>query len=295
MQKGNGNIAGNADGHAHYDEQDNGKDDELDAGGAMMLDAFCKRVLGPDHNLERCERLDLHRGPSRSGQALPSQALTSLAGIEVCRNLVHLDLSGHSISALEHRHFAGLRLLEHLDMSRNGITVLDASSLSCMPALRRLLLSGNRIEALPSAIGSLQKLELIDLSGNRLKSLSEINALSSLRRLSVLSCKSNPFTGQSSYRAYTISKLKGLKRLDGKAVTSKQRAGRGDSKGTRAIELQALGEENQRLRTELSAKSEMLERRDTAWMQTKEELSRLQQDVAFFKIDNSSVCSRSAV
>ena len=87
--------------------------------------------------------------------------IETLEGLELCQNLIYLDLSRNCITNLAE--LSNLFLIEELILADNNISYIDA--LSCMSALRVLDLSNNNIDDL-TPILHLNKLEFIDVSDN---------------------------------------------------------------------------------------------------------------------------------
>ncbi|XP_062922001.1 leucine-rich repeat-containing protein 28 [Mobula hypostoma] len=78
----------------------------------------------------------------------------------------------------------GSRHLEHLYMKMNSLTTLPENLGQKLPNLIELYLHSNNIEAVPEAIGTLVKLQTLDLSNNALAILCpEVGQLRSLRHL----------------------------------------------------------------------------------------------------------------
>jgi Leucine-rich repeat (LRR) protein len=134
-----------------------------------FYDAFRIRIYGntktqiPFYYFDDVDEIEL----SESG-------IDSLAGIEMCKHAVVVDLSGNQISDLSE--LWGLGLIEELNLSGNQIGLIDA--LSNLSNLRQLDLSGNKISDI-SPLFELGKLEAVNLSGNPINS-SQIEELKEL-------------------------------------------------------------------------------------------------------------------
>ncbi|XP_055031435.2 leucine-rich repeat-containing protein 28 isoform X1 [Misgurnus anguillicaudatus] len=78
----------------------------------------------------------------------------------------------------------GLQFLERLYMKRNSLTTLPENLAQKLPNLIELYLHSNNIASIPQAIGSLVKLQSLDLSDNALQIICpEIGQMRSLRHL----------------------------------------------------------------------------------------------------------------
>ncbi|KAG8440708.1 hypothetical protein GDO86_006454 [Hymenochirus boettgeri] len=113
---------------------------------------------------------------------------------ELCHTISVARLERHKNLFLNYRnlnHFPlellkdeGLQYLERLYMKRNSLTTLPENLAQKLPNLVELYLHSNNIVFVPEAIGSLVKLQSLDLSNNALEILCpEIGSLKSLRHL----------------------------------------------------------------------------------------------------------------
>lgn len=92
------------------------------------------------------------------------------------RNLQHFPLEFHRKMRLQY--------LERLYMKRNSLTTLPENLAQKLPNLVELYLHSNNIVVVPEAIGSLVKLQCLDLSDNALEIVCpEIGRLRALRHL----------------------------------------------------------------------------------------------------------------
>jgi len=135
--------------------------------------------------------------------------------------LYELDLRGNKIGAIENLG-ATENQFDSIDLSDNAIVRLEG--FPRLLRLKMLLLSNNRIakvaRGLEDSIGSL---ETLILTNNRIADLKDLDPLSSLPKLTMLSLTGNPVATKPQYRLYTISKLPKLKVLDFKKVKQKER------------------------------------------------------------------------
>lgn len=238
------------------------------------------------------------------------RALKSLHALTEFVNLVQLDVANNTLTSLDGIEcFVGL---ERLCCSRNHLKRID-SALCSVRTLRYLDLSGNFVAHIPKRIAGLELLETLNLSGNSLSSLKEVDVLSTLTNLQVLTLSANPFCKLPSYRDYVVCKVPSLETLDdvtitlparekshkrfSKALFSKDARLREvglahESEQNRLREAQsALEAENLRLKGELQVKSKLLQNKSRAWSTATEQLLQLQQEVAMLNIDRrSSVC-----
>ncbi|XP_029430446.1 leucine-rich repeat-containing protein 28 isoform X1 [Rhinatrema bivittatum] len=113
---------------------------------------------------------------------------------ELCKTISVAKLEKHKNLFLNYRnlnHFPlellkdeGLQFLERLYMKRNSLTTLPENLAQKLPNLVELYLHSNNIVVIPEAIGSLVKLQSLDLSDNALEIVCpEIGRLKSLRHL----------------------------------------------------------------------------------------------------------------
>ncbi|XP_025857459.1 leucine-rich repeat-containing protein 28 isoform X3 [Vulpes vulpes] len=113
---------------------------------------------------------------------------------ELCKTISVARLEKHKNLFLNYRnlhHFPlellkdeGLQYLERLYMKRNSLTTLPENLAQKLPNLVELYLHSNNIVVVPEAIGSLVKLQCLDLSDNALQIVCpEIGRLRALRHL----------------------------------------------------------------------------------------------------------------
>ncbi|XP_051062474.1 leucine-rich repeat-containing protein 28 isoform X3 [Phodopus roborovskii] len=113
---------------------------------------------------------------------------------ELCKTISVARLEKHKNLFLNYRnlhHFPlellkdeGLQHLERLYMKRNSLTTLPENLAQKLPNLVELYLHSNNIVVVPEAIGSLVKLQCLDLSDNALEIVCpEIGRLKALRHL----------------------------------------------------------------------------------------------------------------
>ncbi|XP_063226651.1 protein artichoke [Bacillus rossius redtenbacheri] len=100
------------------------------------------------------------------------------------QNIKRVSLRGNRLSAFKGEYFRFTRgsdgklgtTLEELDLSLNELSYLFPSSFRVHPRLRRLIVSDNEFSFFPAElIASLQYLEYVDLSGNALKAVEDLD------------------------------------------------------------------------------------------------------------------------
>ncbi|GMF14538.1 unnamed protein product [Phytophthora lilii] len=248
---------------------------------------------------EEVQTLDLSTNSRKPRR--PLKGLKALSGLT---NLVQLDLSGNAVERLD-----GLQKftqLHSLTMPRNHLKTLSAP-LFALKGLVHLDLSGNFIVHLPRAFSGLTMLEVLNLSGNNLGTLREVDVLAPLANLVSCSLAANPFCRLPTYKDYVVCKIRSLERLDdveisrvardraakrfGNAIFSQdaclREADRAhEDEQNRLLEAQsALEAENLRLKGELQVKSKLLQNKSRAWSSATEQLLQLQQEVAMPNLD----------
>ncbi|XP_036909617.1 leucine-rich repeat-containing protein 28 isoform X1 [Sturnira hondurensis] len=120
--------------------------------------------------------------------------ICSVMASDLCKTISVARLEKHKNLFLNYRnlhHFPlellkdeGLQYLERLYMKRNSLTTLPENLAQKLPNLVELYLHSNNIVVIPEAIGSLVKLQCLDLSDNALEIVCpEIGRLRALRHL----------------------------------------------------------------------------------------------------------------
>lgn len=117
---------------------------------------------------------------------------------------------------------ATLNQFDCFDLSDNCIRKLENFPL--LPRLKCLLLNNNRIFKIAKNLEqSIPNLERLILTNNSIQELSDIDPLSNLTNLKVLSLLNNPVASKDNYRHYVIHKLTNLKLLDFNKVKQSER------------------------------------------------------------------------
>lgn len=132
-----------------------------------------------------------------------------------------LRLRGLKINVIENLG-STLNQFDCFDLSDNNIRKLD--NLPLLPRLKCILLNNNRIYKIaPDLDQSIPNLERLILTNNSILELEDIDNLSALKNLKVLSLINNPITTKPGYRNYVIQKLPNLKLLDFSKIKRKER------------------------------------------------------------------------
>ena len=92
-----------------------------------------------------------------------------------------------------------------------------------MTRLTTLLVNNNCITRLEPLGANLLELKTLVLTNNKITNLSEIDNISTLTKLELLSLLENPVTMKEHYRLYTIYKIPSLKSLDFRKVKKQER------------------------------------------------------------------------
>lgn len=132
-----------------------------------------------------------------------------------------LQLRGCTIPAIEN---TGTTKDQYdcIDLSDNQIQHLG--NFARLERLVTLLLNNNVVNRVEATIGKqLPNLETLVLTNCRVASLTEIDAIASLKKLQHLSLLKNPVTRIKNYRLYTIHKIPTLLTLDFTRVKQKER------------------------------------------------------------------------
>lgn len=109
-----------------------------------------------------------------------------------------------------------------IDLTDNDIKKLD--NFPIMWRLNTLLVSNNSISRISTSVGEhLPRLQALILSNNRISHLFEIDHISRIQSLEVLSLLENPVVMRPNYRLYAIFRIPSLKCLDFNKVTRQER------------------------------------------------------------------------
>ncbi|XP_061819730.2 U2 small nuclear ribonucleoprotein A' isoform X1 [Nerophis lumbriciformis] len=142
-----------------------------------------------------------------------------------------LDLRGYKIPVLENLG-ATLDQFDTVDFSDNEVRKLDGFPL--LKRLKTLLMNNNRIcrigENLEQCLPNLR--ELI-LTNNSIQELGDLEPLTTVKTLSLLSLLRNPVTNKKHYRLYVINKMPQIRVLDFQKVKLKVSERRGGDRFVR--------------------------------------------------------------
>jgi U2 small nuclear ribonucleoprotein A' len=132
-----------------------------------------------------------------------------------------LDLRGNKLSIIENLG-ATQDQYDTINLNDNDIQKLEGFPL--LKRLKSIYISNNRISRIAPRFGqNLPSLETLILSFNKIESLQELDNLSDLKNLRVISLEKNPVTTKPNYRLYLISKLPRIKLIDFKKVKPKEK------------------------------------------------------------------------
>lgn len=121
-----------------------------------------------------------------------------------------------------HPHHHNQDQYDTIDLSDNEIKRVE--NFPRMKRLKTLLLNNNFITRInPEIVDQIPQIESLILTNNKINSLTEIDSLSKLAKLTVLSFLDNPIVKTKHYRLYAIHKLPNLKVLDFMKVTHEVR------------------------------------------------------------------------
>jgi hypothetical protein len=111
--------------------------------------------------------------------------------------------------------------LRTLNLADNEIVRLE--NFLQLPKLEVLDVSGNRIQALPRLERDHRRLHTVKLAHNRLGCLSDVEHLRAIKHIATLTLEGNPLAVIAHARPYTIFQLRTLDMLDGEAISAQER------------------------------------------------------------------------
>eukprot|EP00090_Calanus_glacialis_P026496 TRINITY_DN41713_c0_g1_i1.p1 TRINITY_DN41713_c0_g1~~TRINITY_DN41713_c0_g1_i1.p1 ORF type:complete len:252 (+),score=94.97 TRINITY_DN41713_c0_g1_i1:47-802(+) len=132
-----------------------------------------------------------------------------------------LDLRGYKIPVIENLGTT-LDQFDTIDFSDNEIRKLDG--FPYLMRVKSLLLNNNRIVRLGEGLElCLPNLHTLVLTNNSLQELADLEPITSLKKLTLLSLLHNPVVTKRNYREYVIHKFPNLRVLDFKKVKQQER------------------------------------------------------------------------
>lgn len=132
-----------------------------------------------------------------------------------------LDLRGYKIPVIENLGTT-LDQFDCIDFSDNEVRKLDG--FPYLPRIKRLLLNNNRIVRIGEGLEiNLPNLDTLMLTNNSVTELADLEPLTSLKALTMLSLLHNPVVTKRNYREYVIHKFPSVRVLDFKRVKDKER------------------------------------------------------------------------
>jgi len=150
----------------------------------------------------------------------PDLILGAAQSLNPCRER-ELDLRGYKIPLIEHLG-ATLDQFDVIDFSDNELRKMD--NFPFLPRMKGLLLNNNRICRFGEQLEeSLPQLNTLILTNNNIQELADLETLSSVKTLTMLSLLHNPVVAKTNYRLFTIHKFPTLRVLDFRKVKQSER------------------------------------------------------------------------
>lgn len=160
--------------------------------------------------LESIKKDDFNNSKNLMQLNLRSNALETLPRdvFELTRTLKVIDLSKNQLRTIEDFTFSGMNNLETLRISENALTIIKRNTFAGANNVINIELSTNRIASIEVGALQLPKLEQVDLTINRLRSLSD-NVFTSAPLLQTISVAFNNLThiGRSFYDLINVRKI----------------------------------------------------------------------------------------
>jgi len=145
-------------------------------------------------------------------------------GAAQCTNPIRereLDLSEYKIPMIENLG-ATLDQFDTINFTNNEIRKIDNFPLS--PRLKSLLFNNNRIVRIADSLEeTLPNLTMLILTNNNIQELADIEQLTGLQTLEMMSFLHNPVVAKPNYRLFVIHKFSNLKVLDFRKVKMRER------------------------------------------------------------------------
>ena len=139
--------------------------------------------------------------------------LQSIDGIAALTKLLRFNVARNELTSLQPLTCARLKVLD-----ASGNFIKDASTIAGeLKELTELHLDSNQMTSL-EGLEALESLRILTLADNSLTSLDEVARLAGLQQLVELDLRNNPVTSEDSYRLRLLHILPGLEKLDGTPV-----------------------------------------------------------------------------
>jgi len=146
--------------------------------------------------------------------------ITEVCGFDPLKlsRLHSLELRGNKLT-----HTGGIELpnLRNLFVAQNAIT--EIKGLNCLTNLTTLHLRDNQLANLDGFTDDLKNLQYINMRGNQIASLKEVEKLQPLPNLRALALAENPVCEEDDYRMECLIALRKLERLDKDEYTDEER------------------------------------------------------------------------
>lgn len=147
-----------------------------------------------------------------------------IQGAAQCTNTIkdrELDLRGYKIPLIENLGASGNQF-DCIDFTDNEIRKVD--NFPFLPRLKTLYFNNNRIVRIGEGLDqSMPLLDTLIMTNNNLQELADIEPLSTVKTLTMLSFLHNPVCAKPNYRLYVVHKFPNLKVLDFKKVKKQER------------------------------------------------------------------------
>jgi len=132
-----------------------------------------------------------------------------------------LDLSEYKIPIIENLG-ASLDQFDTINFTNNEIRKID--NFPMLPRLKSLIFNNNRIVRIADGLEeNLPNLNTLILTNNNIQELADLEQLSGLQNLEMISLLHNPVVSKPNYRLFVIHKFSNLRVLDFKKVKQKER------------------------------------------------------------------------
>jgi len=169
----------------------------------------------------KLEQIDPLPHPLLEKLNLNSNQIESVTGLDpnILTNLTVLELRGNRLTSTE-----GIEIptLKSLYLAANRLTELRG--LEKLINLQTLHVRDNQIETLDGFSEDMSKLTYLNIRGNAIKELPELNKLQVLPLLQKLTLSENPCQEEENYRIEVLILVRKLEKLDKDEISSEERA-----------------------------------------------------------------------